>query len=331
MLFFKNFFPFFLILFLVKIIFCSENQKYINKITIIRKPVFLEEKKFLKTLNNIHYLTLPYTIRKDLLFKEGDELNQEIIENTLRKLRSRRYIREAEIEIEEVSDTLVNLKVITQDNWSTIVGAALKKTDKGDNIIRLSVKEYNLFGTGKTIRFKKDILFRDKKDYEIEYLDKHFIKQNLEVNFLYKNSEIKRDQKYVIGKDFISDFDFYSLFFCFNSTENYLYNDNTYDNCIKLNLSNKKIIGRIQPIIEFHLLRNEYNNENNKFNYLFSGVKLSSIKYIKERNLFEYEKIEDIALGPQFTIGYKKIDEVFGANKNGWGYFVQFLYNQKKK
>ncbi len=310
------------------------NERFINKIKIIRKPVFNGNKKYNKlfqSLNKLHALTLKRTIKRDLLFKEGDLFEEKIIANTERKLRSRKYIREVSIVPETVSDTQVNILVITTDQWTTIIGVAMKKTDKGEDTLKLILKEYNLFGYGKTFTFKKDILNKDKKSNEFGYFDEHLFNSIYEFKFNYIESTNKVLSIFRIGKDFISDYDKYAYFLGSNTSKDNEHDDKIYDNYFELHISNKKIIKRFEPVIRIHSYLNNCKGKKIKQNYILGGLIYSSINYLKTKYIYKFGLIEDIKLGYEFFIGLKSINKIMGADKNGWGLESSIKYRKKIK
>lgn len=309
-------------------------EKYINNIQIIRKPVFSITKKFKKlfhNLNKLHVLTLKSTIRKDLLFKEGEVYDPKIIENAERKLRSRKYIREASIIPETVSDTLVNILVITTDQWTTIIGGAMKKTEKGENTLKLILKEYSLFGYGKTFTFKKDILNKDKNNNEFGYFDNHLLNSEYELQYNYIETSNQITSTFRTGKDFISDYDKYAYFLGIFTSKDSENDDKIYNNYFELHISNKKIIKRLEPVFRLHFFKNIYKGNEIKKNYFLSGIKFSSITYLKTKYIYKFGLIEDIKLGYEFFVGLKSINHLFGADKNGWGWESSIKYRKKIK
>jgi len=76
--------------------------------------------------NRLHVKTAKFLIKNNLLFKEGDLLNPVDLAESEQLLRSKDFIEDANIVVENADDTsLVNIKVITKDAWSIGVGMKL--------------------------------------------------------------------------------------------------------------------------------------------------------------------------------------------------------------
>jgi hypothetical protein len=120
--------------------------------------------------NQLHVETKEVVIRRELLFREGEPLDPEAIEQTERNLRALPFIRRARIETLPAG-TNVRLRVIVGDSWSTVPEARLSKV--GNKWIwALGASEGNLFGRGKELealhnsgldREETYVLFRDPR------------------------------------------------------------------------------------------------------------------------------------------------------------------------
>ena len=92
----------------------------ISKINLKRHDIFdLTHPKtlwFHRFANEYHVITTEPTIRDDVLFREGEQLDTEVLAETERLLRSRRYLRQAEVQVTEFckSDQSV---VVTVSTW----------------------------------------------------------------------------------------------------------------------------------------------------------------------------------------------------------------------
>lgn len=129
----------------------------IEKIIIERHPVFdpVTEKgdEFpYSWANKLHMLTNERLIRKELLFREGEGFDLELAEESARNLRSYDFIGDVYVVPTLNSDSSgVEVKVITQDQWSTDV-AIISTGGGGEYTIGFQLGEGNLFGWGKLIQ-----------------------------------------------------------------------------------------------------------------------------------------------------------------------------------
>lgn len=122
----------------------------IRSIKIIVRDVFEGEKlaKFYETANSLKSSTKTAVVKRELLFKEGDEYDPFVIEESERNLRSLPFLRK--ISIVPVPDgDAVDVVVSVQDTWTLFplinanIGGANKKS--------VGIAEKNLLGYGKRV------------------------------------------------------------------------------------------------------------------------------------------------------------------------------------
>ncbi|GAB2918522.1 BamA/TamA family outer membrane protein [Rheinheimera gaetbuli] len=109
--------------------------------------------------NYTHTVTQDSVLVDDLLFKAGDPLRIDVLAETERLLRSRRYIREAEVNISHycASDNSVIVNVSTWDNWSLLPTLDFS-SEGGRTKSAIGVEEDNLLGSGNrlNLEYKND-------------------------------------------------------------------------------------------------------------------------------------------------------------------------------
>ena len=103
-----------------------------------------------RTANRIHIDTSESHILSELLFKEGACLDPFLLEESARILRSRVFIKWAEISHQAQPDGTVAVNVRVQDDWTLKVGLGLS-FDEGINLEELLLQENNLLGLGLTV------------------------------------------------------------------------------------------------------------------------------------------------------------------------------------
>lgn len=148
---------FIIIIILLQVILIDKiyTQPRIKNIYIERKEVFdsLQRDWFFagNLANAFHTLTKRYIIEDELLFQEGDLLDNELIYETERNLRATNLFISANIEVDTLDEDNVNLWVVTQDKWSLkpsiIIGTGGEESVLGGKLV-----EDNLFGTGTYIQ-----------------------------------------------------------------------------------------------------------------------------------------------------------------------------------
>ncbi|AHM59985.1 hypothetical protein D770_08610 [Flammeovirgaceae bacterium 311] len=139
--------------------------KVIQQLTIKKLPLFgptvndttPRPTNWLKrTGNAVHFQTRDWVINKNLLFKEGESVNAEVLYDNERLLRSLSYIRDARIRITEMPDNpdAVAIEVVTQDFFPLSFSAGRAPFSS----YTVGVQNNNIFGIGH--RFTNEILYR---------------------------------------------------------------------------------------------------------------------------------------------------------------------------
>lgn len=112
-----------------------------------------EDNFLFRFANWFHIRTRPSVIRRELLFKSGDPVSVQVIEETERLLRSNGFLYDVMIRPVAYTDGIVDIEVVTRDAWSLETGLGFSRKG-GENKTSTGLKEYNLFGTG--VRFGFD-------------------------------------------------------------------------------------------------------------------------------------------------------------------------------
>ena len=103
-----------------------------------------------RTANKIHINTSENYILSEALFEEGGCFDPFLLEESARILRSRIFIKWAQITSERQPDGDVAVKIRVQDDWTLKVGLGLS-FDEGINLEELLLQENNLLGQGLTV------------------------------------------------------------------------------------------------------------------------------------------------------------------------------------
>jgi hypothetical protein len=107
---------------------------------------------FEKTANAVHFSTSDNTIRKMLLFEEGDFVDPEVMYENERIIRSLRYIQDVWFILEQdsVYQGLVKVHVITKDRFPVGITGAVN----GGQSAALELYNQNIFGVGHEISLR---------------------------------------------------------------------------------------------------------------------------------------------------------------------------------
>ena len=138
-------------------------------------------------LNLIHIETRVATVRKLLLFDQGDTVNLNLLLESERFLRDQKFLSDANISVLN-SDGKNIVDVKTSDNWTLTVPFALGFSGsewKYKNLVYgVGVQESNFLGLGQKLGFYfGHDEFRDM--WQLEYSDPHFLFRYNHFDFLY--------------------------------------------------------------------------------------------------------------------------------------------------
>ncbi|MFN0118087.1 MAG: BamA/TamA family outer membrane protein [Elusimicrobiota bacterium] len=127
--------------------------KTIGRITIDNRDIFdptdpSESKWIYRAANVLHIQTNDSVIRLELLFKEGDPYDPDLIEETERNLRRFKFLRRVRITTEEHPDGVVDVVVHTKDTWTLEPQFNFSRVGN-KSTTKMGIVERNLLGTGK--------------------------------------------------------------------------------------------------------------------------------------------------------------------------------------
>ncbi len=130
----------------------------VGEVTFDRRNVFdlsdpEENKPAYRWANRMHIVTRESVTDSQLLLHTGDKFSSRLLEESVRILRSNRFIIEAEIEPVRYENGVVDLRVTTQDVWSLTPDLSFSRSG-GENSYSFGVEEINLFGQGQLLRIK---------------------------------------------------------------------------------------------------------------------------------------------------------------------------------
>ncbi|MEO8009959.1 MAG: hypothetical protein ABI728_15755, partial [Betaproteobacteria bacterium] len=150
----------------------------IGEIRIVNDNIFdlddPKENNFLFRLaNKLHIRTRQGVIRDSLLFHSGEPVSVQKIEESERLLRTNKYIYDVTFRPIAWHDGIVDIEVKTRDTWSLAPGFNFSRTG-GSNSTGLSVKEYNLLGTGTFLGYAQSS-DADRKGTEFQISHNHLL------------------------------------------------------------------------------------------------------------------------------------------------------------
>ena len=134
-----------------------------------------ENKRLYRWANGVHQTTRPSVVEDILLFRNGDSLVAQLIEESARLLRERRFVADAAITAAsfDPATNTAEVDVWVRDAWSLEPDIKLSRSG-GENEYGLGIVEDNLFGLGKefAISYSSDV---DRDQRRIGYTDNNLM------------------------------------------------------------------------------------------------------------------------------------------------------------
>ncbi|GGY63220.1 hypothetical protein GCM10011613_03600 [Cellvibrio zantedeschiae] len=145
-----------------------------------------ENNRVYRFLNRIHIKTRPKVVASQLLFKSGDKINHQAMEETERNLRTRKYLTNAFVLPEKVCGDNVDVVVITQDAWALEPQVSFSHKSS-DSQTGFAISDGNVFGTGNAfeIGYEENDL---RNTISYEFSNPYFLNRQLAVRALYQDS-----------------------------------------------------------------------------------------------------------------------------------------------
>ncbi len=126
-----------------------------------------------RAANRLHLKTRERIIRQELLFAEGETVTAEDLAQTERNLRALPFLRLARVEVTDVGDDRVRVRVVTSDAWSTLPEFRISKV--GNRWLwSAGASEQNLLGYGKQLRIARRADL-DRDQTILSYRDPRFM------------------------------------------------------------------------------------------------------------------------------------------------------------
>ncbi|MBT8066067.1 MAG: hypothetical protein KJO09_02405 [Gammaproteobacteria bacterium] len=154
----------------------EEENAVIGEIRLEKSNVFdlsnPEENYWLYRLaNRLHIVTRDKVIKKQLLFRSGDEFSLREVDESERILRRNRYFFDADIKPSRYENGVVDLTVSTRDVWSLNPDISWSRSG-GENRTKLGLEDTNLLGRGQLVRVAR-IEDVDRTSDSFEFSDEH--------------------------------------------------------------------------------------------------------------------------------------------------------------
>jgi hypothetical protein len=143
----------------------------IGKVRVLPQNIFdladpKEDNWLFRLANRLHIQTKPAVIEGVLLFKSGERVSKQKIEETERLLRSNRYLYDVTIHPVAYANGAVDIDIVTRDTWSLDVGGSFSRSG-GNNKSSFGIKDYNVLGTSLRLGYSRTS-DADRKGSEFE-------------------------------------------------------------------------------------------------------------------------------------------------------------------
>ncbi len=157
-------------------------------------------------VNKFHVLTREDIIRNELLFKEGDVYDPDLLEETERNLRAMGFLGDVEVIPDTVRNRLVNVSVYTHDRWTLGVKGAYKQ-EGGVQNMALALNDNNFMGSGQgmTVGYNYRSDRNNPHGAEIDFVERRLFGTRYGLRAQYRNSEDARVQSVTLERTFYEE------------------------------------------------------------------------------------------------------------------------------
>jgi hypothetical protein len=185
---------------------CAQDSLRVGTVSVLTQDVFSPEETArgwpYRALDGLHATTRESTVRKFLLFREGDLFRPEALAESERNLRAEPFIRSASVTASPPHDGVVDIAVTTQDSW-TLEPTVMLARRGGVTTWGVALLERNLFGTGRQvdIRYEEEV---DRISRGLTFIDPHFLQRYWKGFFIHENNSDGGEDHLGLQKDFVS-------------------------------------------------------------------------------------------------------------------------------
>lgn len=141
-----------------------------------------ENSAFFRWVNRLHIPTLASVVERALLFKSGDRVSRQQIDETERLLRSSSTRYDVNIKPVAYDDGVVDIEVTTRDTWTLNVTGSFSRSG-GNNKTSFGIVEQNLWGTGTSVGYTQTTDL-DRRGYEFSLSNTQLFDGWTNLNFL---------------------------------------------------------------------------------------------------------------------------------------------------
>ena len=307
------------------------------------------ENKYIHNLaNRLHAATRPATISQALPLRTNDPFSLTTLNEAERILRSKSYIRSANVSAVQLCGNRVNINVVTIDNWTLTPTLSLGRAG-GDNTYTFELQDLNIAGTGKQVKLATRRI-GSRRASALAYRDENLLGSKYRLHFQLKDTT-EGDGSFVnLGLPYhsISAPHFWTISASTNvqsyaekltQETNANIQTDTYAVGIGKRVPNKfNGVSRIgmgwRDSRQLSTLGSDGIQSSDLFDfdesYPFFTATYIRPKYLQRENYLDFGKVEDVSIGLGLTLETGFVSKQFGSSDNalraavriikGWGF-----------
>ncbi len=275
-----------------------------------------------RAANRIQVNTREPVIRSQLLFEEGDTLDLDKVEESIRILYGREYLLNVKIEIAQVCDQSVDLLVIARDAW-VIEPRINYGLEGGETTSGIGLRDGNFFGSGNAL----ELIYQstpERSKIIYRFTSENFLNRRLNAEFYHADLSDGSNRTIAIEKPFFSidseraygvstELEHIKETTRVRSEEVNRYDHKTQHDTIYIGqalqhnrtLARRLVMGLEREHHQFAPVESTVDLPSPmEQQFLYFGYQQDTNKYREFRNLDQIKRAEDIAIGTQFEARY---------------------------
>ncbi|MEE8576909.1 MAG: hypothetical protein V3T31_06610, partial [candidate division Zixibacteria bacterium] len=154
-----------------------------------------------KTANRLHIITRAKVIRRELLFEVGGKFSADLAEETARNLRFEYAIFNAWVEVEELENGHLLVRLVTVDQWS-LAGGLVVKREGEETDFRIGFEERNFLGRNQIISVEYSAPEREDNYFKFGFTDRRLAGRPFRVRSVFDDNPRNRVRLLSFGKPF---------------------------------------------------------------------------------------------------------------------------------
>ncbi|RKY87509.1 hypothetical protein DRQ15_10845 [candidate division KSB1 bacterium] len=285
--------------------------------------------------NTLHFKTKDFVVRRELLFRRGDVVNDILLQETERNLRNLLFFKDANVRKININQQQVDVLVEVEDQWTTVIGTKFSH-EAGESLFGIRLEEYNVGGFGQTIKFSYSQT-KARSYREAALMEPRILNTRWSFTYIHKEHFDGHSDVVILHRPFYSQFSRFSsgVYWERFEGERYFYPDVgeslAYDS---EQATFKTFVSRLldsngwwRSGVSFFSLskKDDYKKPEDRSKVELSQVKLrqltlalsyAKLTYIEETYLDRFARTEDVPLGQVVNLMLGCTSRFYGSNDN---------------